>query len=374
MDTTSYGTTSATSPEKKKFIATAASKAYGGPSIVDYLGASGYGTDLASRSALGKDYGIDYSNTKDNYATQNTALLSALRAGGGSASDATSGTGPTSTPTGSPTGSPTGAPTGTTTGASAVDTAFTDYLNALKGTSGLTSAKTAYNDFIANRDQGINNIEGQGRGIPLSLVRGQQEKLYKQAGIEGNRLQGDITIAQDEYNNLSAAQKARYDYEQAKISETSKANPAFELSPGQERYTYDPKTGGYVKTASAAQDYKTVSAGSTLFDPVTGKPIYTAPKIPTPGSGNPTPTESKNAKIVSGEQKLNSAKGADGYTDPYLYKQAAEDWVNDRLGTIAQFLTKFPPKNYVNPEASKIPNLLPPYLQNNVKSSTGRTT
>lgn len=364
-DTSSYGTSSATSPAKKTFIANAASKAYTGPSIVDFLKASGYGSDLASRTALGKEYGIDYSTTKDNYATQNTALLNALRGIGAGPSDTSS--------SGAPAGSGNSSSGGTTTTPapqtpSAVDTAFADYISSLKGGTEATKARKAYNDFIANRDQGIVGLEGQGRGIPLTLIRGQQAKLQQQSGIEANRLQNDITIAENADKAVTEANKARYEFEKGKIEAIAKNNPAFELSPGQERYTYDPKTGGYIKTASATPGLKEISAGATLYDPATGKPIYTAPKT-TSGSG--TTTTTKNT-IAAGEAKLNAARGADGWTDPYLYKQAYEDWVNSKMGTAQQFLAKFPPKNYVNPEASKITGF-PAYLQNNTKKSSGRT-
>lgn len=366
MDTSNYGTNGATSPAKQKFIASAASKSYGGPSIVDYLKASGADSSLAGRSALGSAYGIDFSKTNDNYATQNTALLSALRGGANTGTDA--GVGGAGAGAGSGTGAPGGgSPAGGTPPAptpSAADTAFADYLSSLK-TDSTSTAKTAYNNFIANRDQGINALEGQGRGIPLSIVRGQQSKLNTQAGIEANRLQGDINIAEASQTNTRAANKARYDYEQGKIDAVTKNNPSFELSPGQERYTYDPKTGGYVKSAAVDPAYKSVAAGATLYDPNTGKPIYTAPKTYAPSTTNTT----KNI-IASGEAKLNAARGADGWTDPYLYKEAYDSWVNDKMGTAAQFLTKFPPKNYVNPKAT----FLPTYLQNKPAKAAGSQT
>lgn len=365
MDTSNYGTNGATSPAKQKFIASAASKSYNGPSIVDYLKASGADSSLAGRSALGSTYGIDFSKTNDNYATQNTALLSALRGGANTGTDAgVGGAGTGSTIGGAPgVGTPSGgAPTAPTP--SAADTAFADYLASLK-TDNTSAAKTAYNDFIAKRDQGVVGLEGQGRGIPLSLIRGQQSKLYNQAGIEANRLQGDINIAEASQTNTRAANKARYDYEQGKIDAVTKNNPAFELSPGQERYTYDPKTGGYVKSASVDPAYKTVAAGATLYDPNTGKPIYTAPKTYAPKT-----TSTTKDIIASGEAKLNAARGADGWTDPYLYKEAYDGWVNGKMGTAAQFLTKFPPKNYVNPKAT----FLPAYLQNKPAKSSGSQT
>jgi len=55
---------------------------YAGVSIVDYLKSLGKDSSLASRIALGKQYGIDYSKSTTNYATENTVLLNKLREGG----------------------------------------------------------------------------------------------------------------------------------------------------------------------------------------------------------------------------------------------------------------------------------------------------
>lgn len=366
MNTTDYGTNGATSPAKQKFIASAASKSYAGPSIVDYLKASGADSSLAGRSTLGSAYGIDYSKTNDNYATQNTALLSALRGGANTGTDAGVGGAGVGVGSGAGTGAPGGgSPAGGTPPAptpSAADIAFADYLSSLK-TDSTSAAKTAYNNFIANRDNSLLNLGD--KVIPLNFITGQQRSVADRASIEANRLKGDIDIAEAGQTNTRAANKARYDYEQGKIDAVSKANPAFELSPGQERYTYDPKTGGYVKTASSDPAYKSVAAGATLYDPTTGKPIYTAPKTYAPKT-----TSTTKEVIAIGEQKLNDARGADGWTDPYLYKEAYDGWVNGKMGTAAQFLTKFPPKNYVNPKAT----FLPTYLQNKPAKAAGSQT
>ena len=57
-------------------------------SIVDYLKSTGQDSSLSSRIALGKKYGIDYSKTADNYATENIALLKALQTSSSGSSQA----------------------------------------------------------------------------------------------------------------------------------------------------------------------------------------------------------------------------------------------------------------------------------------------
>lgn len=55
--------------------------AYTGTSIVDYLKSVGQDSSISNRIKLGTQYGIDYSKSTDNYATQNAALLSKLTSG-----------------------------------------------------------------------------------------------------------------------------------------------------------------------------------------------------------------------------------------------------------------------------------------------------
>ena len=57
-------------------------------SVVDYLKSIGEDSSLSSRIALGKKYGIDYSKSTDNYATENVALLKALQTSSSGSSQA----------------------------------------------------------------------------------------------------------------------------------------------------------------------------------------------------------------------------------------------------------------------------------------------
>lgn len=73
-------------------------------------------------------------------------------------------------------------------------------------------------------------------------------------------------------------------------------------------------------------------------------------------------------QIGSAASTLNAARGADGWTDPYLYLQAYQDWVNKK-GLPQDFVKAFPPSAYVNPAASGLQQngapLLPKFIQNN---------
>lgn len=62
------------------------------------------------------------------------------------------------------------------------------------------------------------------------------------------------------------------------------------------------------------------------------------------------------ASLRAGEAKLRASVGSDGYVNPTVYKQAFDEWG----GTTAEFLSKFPPKNYVNPANTWLPAILRP--------------
>lgn len=112
-----------------------------------------------------------------------------------------------------------------------------------QGSMAMTPEETALNTQLSNlttgADLGVNNLEGQGRGIPLSLVRGQQEKLLKQAAIQTQPLQKQLELLQAKRQAQMEGAKAGMDY-----------------------------------TKTKATDYKSVGAGETLIDPTTGQVIY----------------------------------------------------------------------------------------------------
>ncbi len=61
------------------------------------------------------------------------------------------------------------------------------------------------------------------------------------------------------------------------------------------------------------------------------------------------------ADIGAGAQKLDSARGPDGYTDPNLYVKMSQLWTSEG-GTIAGFVKQYPPKSYINPANTTVPS------------------
>jgi len=135
---------------------------------------------------------------------------------------------------------------------SAADKAFETYLASLQPDAGVTSAETAYNDYIANQSKSVAGLEGQGRGIPLQLVRGEQAKLLAQTQPEAQRLQNAISIAQTGQAQKQNASKATLDFVQAREkAQADAAQQNFEntkpvsIASGANAYQLNPATGKY---------------------------------------------------------------------------------------------------------------------------------
>lgn len=184
--------------------------------------------------------------------------------------------------------------------------AYTKYIGSLGQTDAVSKARQNYLDYVTNAQLGVNNIAGQGRGIPLQLVRGQQEKLAGQAEIVAKRLQGDVELAQNEQKALQDQAKAGLDFQttllgnQQKTASDARAfalennitTPFFTVGGTVYRTSDLQPFGSQAEAfgAGVARDYSNAPAirkpttpialgeGSTLFDPATGRPIFTNPK------------------------------------------------------------------------------------------------
>lgn len=116
--------------------------------------------------------------------------------------------------------------------------AYKAYQTAQTQTADLSAAKKAYNDFLANQAKSISAKEGQGRGIPLEIVRGQQRLLLDQTQPEAQRLQGEIGIAQEDFTRQLDAAKSGVDL-QAQLLTADKTN----LPASAQEYEYAKKQG-----------------------------------------------------------------------------------------------------------------------------------
>lgn len=92
--------------------------------------------------------------------------------------------------------------------------------------------------------------------------------------VQQNALANSLNARMGQYNAMSQAEKARFDFEKSLLDDireqeryeseqASKLNQPFELSEGQSRYEYDPATGEYKQIASKAKTYAPSAGGST---------------------------------------------------------------------------------------------------------------
>lgn len=221
------GDPGATNP-KKQFIESAASKAYPGPSIVDYLSLSGQPTDFASRQAMGEQYGISGIGTAEG----NTALLQRLRSGNYVA-DTTSTPAAAATPAAA-------TPAAAEPPKTKVDLAFESYLSSLTESPELTEARKSLTEM--DTQAALAYEKALEKGETLGFARGEAGLTQRQNAI----IRGGQAAVVEAYAELDKQRgnisKARYEYEKAKIDEArdlerESREAGFSLSPGQTRFS-----------------------------------------------------------------------------------------------------------------------------------------
>lgn len=118
---------------------------------------------------------------------------------------------------------------------------------------------------------GFYGKEGQGRGIPLELVRGQQEKLLQQAELTQQTLQQKLALAQ-------AKRTAAFDASKFALERQDKKKDAEKpLEVGGNLVRLNPTTGKYEsvfsapKTGDFSMGFDPISGGAYVLDKNTGK-------------------------------------------------------------------------------------------------------
>lgn len=241
---------SATNPERKKFVESVASKNYKGPSVVDYLSASNYDPSKESRAQLAKEQGIegyDFSGAK------NLELMSKLKSG-------------TTTPGG---GDTTGAGTPTTTTTpKAQDPNFQAYLDSLNETDEEKSAREYVSRLLTDSKSAYEKAIQSGETMGFAQGEGARVKRANDMTIDAAA--GAYDVLKTGAERKRSVAKLRYDFanEQKKAEEA--ATKPFELSEGQTRYQYNPETKSYEVIAAKPKTYKpttTKSSSSSVTKP-----------------------------------------------------------------------------------------------------------
>lgn len=141
-------------------------------------------------------------------------------------------------------------------------TAYRAYQDAQRQNAEVQDSKKRYNDFVAEQAKAIAGKEGQGRGIPLSIVRGEQEKLLRQTQPEALRLQGEIGIAQEGQKALVDTAKSEVDLQEKLLGDEKPVEIGGVLYARQSDGSYKPLT---EKEKSMSDTYGTGIIGEYNF-------------------------------------------------------------------------------------------------------------
>lgn len=217
-------------------------------------------------------------------------------------------------------------------GPSAYDTAkadytkaYEDYIQTLNPSPDVTKAQTNYNDYVANANASISGLEGQGRGIPLNLIRGQQAKLRDQALQKESLLQGDITIAQGNQTQRQNVGAANVSLKEKLLGLERGPNDLTGLPASAQEYEYAKKNG----YTSSFNDYQNEDANRKAVQAGTATDASSVAEGIT--SGLIPPDLSKNVSFKD-RTAVNAILSKNGYN----LTKAQEDWTatNKYLATL----------------------------------------
>lgn len=233
-----------------------------------------------------------------------------------------------------------------------------DYLRAQREEETLTAEEAGIKDQM---NQDLYGIKGQ--AIPQGFLTGQGARVQDLANVGLDRIAGQKVTLQQKLANEQARRAAALD-----VVKTNASRASSRFQTAQDRrfdYQSELRKNKRDDEKNAQENrYKTIGDGAQLYDTVTGKIVENSKNYaPRSGGGSTSPSPTSRTNLAAGEAKLRASKGPDGYVDPTVYQTAFNEWP----GTTAEFISKFPPKNYVNPANTWLPAVLRP------TASAGRT-
>lgn len=353
MDAAGNPTTANPAPATTTPTTATGTTSYSGPSIVDYLNSIAQPSDFASRAVMAAQHGItNYTGT----AAQNTQLLNTLRSA-------------TSTGSTAPGTNPSGITSGGTSPTS--------------GTSNTGTATT--NDPYANLDPVAKQVKmytDTATALGLPTIKQQYDAVVKQQGEVTDEMNKKIEDAQNNpwfsqglvdrtvtkiqksyetklktLSNLENLYDAMYKTGQATVeSLVTHANADIAATNSLAQKAMD-------AAAALAKDNQIVSVGGRelLVNKVTGATVAdlgasntTSKGTITSGSLSYTPADQS-----ADSSALEQSRGTDGYVDPTIYQNLYQAWVKAG-GSTKDFLSVYPPKDYVNPDNTWLPSYLMP--------------
>ena len=157
--------------------------------------------------------------------------------------------------------------------------------------------------FRGDARMGIAGIEGQGRGIPLGLVRGQQAKLQEQAGIQEQTLLDRLAAASAQRQAALEAQKMQLGFAEQDMSleEKQRAAEQAQLKPFEingSLVQLNPATGQYEAV------YTAPTSGAEGFTLSEGQQRYDAQGNLIAGASDPLKAQKAQLEIQKLQQEL----------------------------------------------------------------------
>jgi hypothetical protein len=264
---------------------------------------------LTERSRLYEQYGLGSASSYSGSAQQNTALLSKL----------------SSTPTSAPAPAPVAAPL--------------PNLDTPRGVGGRidrntgTILSTTQPTASPLPQQGSSSLVNFATALDQAVGMARQKRNALQLGL---MMPSQGTVAASDFNSILSSFKAASDNTSSNL-----------INRAMEEATPRPSS------------YTEVSPGATLFDPVTGKAVYTAPTSASQkpvSSGALTLSQDevdeaytilKTGKAADGTL-YGSPMGADGFIDPRVYLKLLDQWKQNG-GLLDDFTKLYPPESFINP-------------------------
>lgn len=225
-----------------------------------------------------------------------------------------------------------------------------NYLSTLTPSAEETAAQQQLTDFLGSTELGISGLEGQGRGIPLSLVRGQQAKLQEQANIKAQTLQNQIANYQAARAAAGDVYSAELDFEKQRLEREVQAQQqeqALQTSMLSAGYTpVDPASvtdansvvqiGGqtFLKPSPESKIYE---IGDSLIEYSPGgvaKIVYSAPSSGGDGftlSAGQTRYSADGTPIAHASETIDS--GYDSTTGTYTVKPEDAQKINQQIAS-----------------------------------------
>lgn len=235
--------------------------------------------------------------------------------------------------------------------------AYQAYIASLSPDSDVTAAKT-YLSGLVNQSK-IDHENALSKGETLGFASGEAARVDHNNQFSIDAATGALSTLTDAQKATQESGKARTDFEKSMIDMSKPVS----VSPGSDQYAVNPETGAYEKIASATPKLDTsiteVGGNKVLVDNQTGKTIKVLGKSTSGASGTTqSGSLSYSAQDYSDDSsQLERSRGDDGYVDPAIYQQLYNAWIKNG-GTAPGFISKFPPKDYVNPANSNLPPLL----------------